>query len=49
MHVRDHADRRPALQAAVAIYTGDLLEDHFDEWLAAERERLQARHLTAVE
>jgi DNA-binding SARP family transcriptional activator/tetratricopeptide (TPR) repeat protein len=29
------------LEEAVALYTGDLLEDFFDDWIAAERERLR--------
>ncbi|HLY02546.1 MAG TPA: AAA family ATPase [Candidatus Cybelea sp.] len=29
------------LEEAVAIYTGDLLEEFFDDWIASERERLR--------
>src|SRR5580698_603160 len=32
------------LEEAVALYTGDLLEDFFDDWIAAERERLRELH-----
>src|ERR671925_1535759 len=38
-----------ALREAVALYTGDLLEGCYDEWLLGERERLRQRHLAALE
>lgn len=38
-----------ALEQAVALYTGDLLPDCYDEWLLAERERLRQRFLSALE
>ena len=34
--------RRAALREAVDVYTGDLLEGCYDEWLLEERERLRA-------
>jgi DNA-binding SARP family transcriptional activator len=30
---------------AIELYTGDLLEDIYDDWVVAERERLRARYL----
>lgn len=48
----EHFERALAegkLQEAVETYTGDLLEGHYDEWLAGERERLTALHLDALE
>ncbi len=38
-----------ALREAVALYTGDLLEGCYDEWLLREREQLRQRHLAALE
>lgn len=37
------------LQEAVEIYTGDLLEGCYDEWLLGERERLRQCYLSALE
>lgn len=33
-----------ALEAALALYTADLLEGHYDDWVIRERERLSALH-----
>jgi DNA-binding SARP family transcriptional activator/tetratricopeptide (TPR) repeat protein len=33
---------------AVELYAGDLLEDIYDDWVVAERERLRARYLTML-
>jgi DNA-binding SARP family transcriptional activator len=38
-----------ALRDAVDIYTGDLLEGSYDEWLLSHRERLRQRYLDALE
>ena len=38
-----------ALREAVELYTGDLLEGWYDEWLLADRERLRQRYLAALE
>lgn len=40
---------RGALERATAIYQGDLLPDCYDEWVLAERERLQRLALAALE
>jgi DNA-binding SARP family transcriptional activator len=37
------------LEAALATYTGELLEGHYDEWLVGERERLAQMQLEALE
>ncbi len=37
-----------ALREAVELYTGDLLEGCYDEWLIGERERLRLRQLDAL-
>lgn len=44
----DTAARPDALREAVDLYTGDLLEGLFDEWLLPERERLRNRYLDAL-
>jgi len=38
-----------ALRDAVELYTGDLLEGWYDEWLVASRERLRQRYLATLE
>jgi DNA-binding SARP family transcriptional activator len=43
------ADGLAALREAVELYTGDLLEVSYDEWLLAEREQLRQRYLEALE
>jgi DNA-binding SARP family transcriptional activator/tetratricopeptide (TPR) repeat protein len=37
------------LKEAVQLYAGELLEGRYDEWLAAERERLAGLHADALE
>lgn len=37
-----------ALRRAVELYTGDLLEGCYDEWILEERERLRQRYLEAL-
>lgn len=37
------------LEQALELYTGDLLEGNYDEWLLEERERLGQLHLDALE
>ncbi len=38
-----------AIEEAIAIYTGDLLPDCYDDWILPERERLTQRFLAALE
>ena len=38
------AQKRDKLEAALALYDGDLLPGFYDEWVLEERERLQARY-----
>jgi DNA-binding SARP family transcriptional activator len=38
-----------ALREAVEIYTGDLLEESYDEWIFPEREQLRQRYLQTLE
>jgi len=47
----DHgeASLREAAQAAVLLYTGDLLPACYDEWLLAERQRLQRKYVTVLQ
>jgi DNA-binding SARP family transcriptional activator len=45
----DLAGERSALEAAAAVYAGDLLPGCYDEWLADERERLREGLLRAAE
>ncbi|MCI0645594.1 MAG: tetratricopeptide repeat protein, partial [Chloroflexi bacterium] len=45
----DRARLRVALQAAVALYRGDLLPGCYDEWLLPERERLRQMITAALE
>lgn len=47
--VGDAGDERAALEAAVAVYAGDLLPGCYDEWVGPERERLHERFLRAAE
>jgi DNA-binding SARP family transcriptional activator len=42
-------DERSALEAAVALYGGDLLPGCYDEWIAPERQRLRELFLRAAE
>ncbi|MGH2783540.1 MAG: BTAD domain-containing putative transcriptional regulator, partial [Thermoleophilaceae bacterium] len=37
-----------ALRTAVGLYTGDLLEDCYDDWIAAERHRLRDSYVSAL-
>ena len=37
------------LEQAFDLYTGDLLEEIYDDWIVAERERLRARYLTILD
>ena len=41
-------DHGAALREAVDLYTGDLLEGCYDEWLDGERQRLRGRFLDAL-
>jgi len=36
------------LQAAVALYQGDLLSDLYDDWITADRERYRARYIDTL-
>ena len=46
---RDTADAGlAALREAVELYTGDLFEGCYDEWIFGERERLRQRHVAAL-
>jgi DNA-binding SARP family transcriptional activator len=40
---------RADLVAAIDVYTGDLLEGSYDEWLVSERERMRRQYLDALE
>lgn len=42
-------DALPALREAVERYRGDLLDGSYDDWVLAERERMRARYLAALE
>jgi DNA-binding SARP family transcriptional activator len=46
---REPGGSAAALAEAVELYAGDLLQGSYDEWLAAERERLRQRYLQALE
>ena len=37
-----------ALRTAVSLYTGDLLEDCYDDWIAPERQRLRDTYVSAL-
>ena len=39
----------PALREAITLYSQDLLDGFYDEWLAGPRERLRQSYLTALE
>ena len=41
-------DMVDALRIAVGLYTGDLLEDCFDDWIAAERQRMRDSYVSAL-
>jgi DNA-binding SARP family transcriptional activator len=41
-------DRLDNLEAALSLYTGDLLEGFYDDWVLRERERLRALHLRGL-
>jgi DNA-binding SARP family transcriptional activator len=45
----DRIAARTALEAAVALYHGDLLPDCYDEWILPERERLRQLFTAALE
>ncbi|HLB46536.1 MAG TPA: AAA family ATPase, partial [Anaerolineales bacterium] len=38
----------PALEQAVTLYTGDLLEEFYDDWVLSEREQLRIRYIDAL-
>ena len=43
------ADSAEELQAAVALYTGELLPECYDDWIAPERERLAEAYRNALQ
>ena len=45
----DGDERCNILEAAVALYRGDLLEGFYEEWLSEPREQLRQRYLGALE
>lgn len=45
----DRRTIRASLEQAIELYRGDLLPDQEDEWVVAERERLQQLHVRALE
>jgi hypothetical protein len=45
----ERAQAEGRLEDAVALYTGELLEGSYDDWLVDERERLARLHLEALE
>jgi len=47
--MQDQATERQALEEAVQCYQGDLLPSCYDEWIEAERDRLQQMYLGALE
>jgi DNA-binding SARP family transcriptional activator len=46
---QDAAAERQALEAAIQLYRGDLLPGCYDEWIGAERDRLQQLYQGALE
>jgi len=47
--MQDPAAERQALEAAIQLYRGDLLPSCYDEWILAERDRLQQTYQGALE
>ena len=47
--VDDVAAQKAALEEAIALYSGDLLPGHYDEWLLAKQEELRQLYLLALE
>src|SRR5262249_17844054 len=45
----DVAERTQRLTEAAALYQGDLLPGHFDDWILAERQRMSEAHLHALD
>ena len=43
------ADARDTQEKAVELYGGDLLENVYDDWVLAERERLRARYFSLLD
>ena len=48
-HFDNQTTHLTALEKAVAHYTGDLIPNHYDEWITPERDRLHQLWLTALE
>ncbi len=49
VQAREARDERSAVEAAVAVYAGDLLPGCYDDWVVAERERLREAFFGAAE
>lgn len=47
-HAPDELHAAAALQQAVALYRGDLLQGYYDDWCIEERYRLESRYLDAL-